>query len=176
MIRAAPPRPSGSVRRLTLIVYQVYYLSMQTNVVDLIYRAHRLLSRMEQQPRDYGTGRKLFASEIHTLACVAENPHVNLTGLADRLGVTKSAASKFVRKLLASGYIEKTRLEGNAKEVLFRATAEGEKAARGHARFRERTFGRLEAIVAELDPGEEGLVREFLERLYTELEVQADKE
>ena len=86
------------------IVNQVYISDMpDRSLLRRIYDAHRLLAAMEAEPRRYGTDRLFYASEIHTLVCIGENPNVNLTTLAARLEVSKSAASKFVAKLLQAG-------------------------------------------------------------------------
>ncbi|MCK7514822.1 MAG: hypothetical protein MZV70_69690 [Desulfobacterales bacterium] len=51
-------------------------------LLQMIYGAHKELTRLEQEPREYGTGRLLYGSEIHTLVCIGENPYLNLTALA----------------------------------------------------------------------------------------------
>jgi DNA-binding MarR family transcriptional regulator len=138
-------------------------------LLQMIYDAHEELSRLEQEPRDYGTGRLLYGSEIHTLVCIGENPYVNLTNLAGKLEVSKSAASKFVKKLITAGCIEKTRASDNAKDVLFHATPKGKRAIQGHKAFQEITFGPLQSIEARLGPAEAGIVSRFLAELNDEL-------
>ncbi len=138
-------------------------------LLQMIYGAHRELTRLEQEPRDYGTGRLFFGSEIHTLVCIGENPSVNLTTLAGKLEVSKSAASKFVKKLIAVDCIEKTRSGDNAKDVLFHATSRGKRAIRGHGAFQETTFGPLQGIEARLDPTEAEVISRFLVELIDDL-------
>ncbi len=138
-------------------------------LLQLINKAHRELTRLEQEPRDYGTGRLFYGSEIHTLVCIGENPHINLTTLAGKLEVSKSAASKFVKKLMAAECIEKTKSPDNAKDVLFHATAKGNRAIRGHRAFQERTFGPLQRIEARLSPTDAETISRFLDDLSNEL-------
>ena len=137
--------------------------------MHLFYAAHKKLSRIEQEPRDYGTGRLFYASEIHTLVCIGENPYLNLTTLAEKLEVSKSAASKFVKKLIAAACIEKTKSPDNAKDVLFHATPEGKRAIQGHKAFEEMTFGPLHAIESRLGLAEAKLISSFLLELNDEL-------
>jgi DNA-binding MarR family transcriptional regulator len=139
------------------------------SLLELIYKAHRELARMEEEPRDYGTGRLFYASEMHTLVRVGESPYMNLTTLADKLGVSKSAASKFAKKLLERGCIEKTRPRDNEKEVLFHVTPEGRRALRGHEKFQRETFDPLRAIESKLDPESAARARAFLSELYAAL-------
>jgi DNA-binding MarR family transcriptional regulator len=138
-------------------------------LLQLIYAAHKELSRIEQEPRDYGTGRLFYASEIHTLVCIGENPYLNLTTLAEKLEVSKSAASKFVKKLIAAACIEKTKSPDNAKDVLFHASLIGKRAIQGHKAFEEMMFGPLQAIESRLSLAEAELVSSFLTELNDEL-------
>lgn len=138
---------------------------IESPLLRMIYDAHKELTRLEQEPREYGTGRLLYGSEIHTLVCIGENPYVNLTALAGKLEVSKSAASKFVKKLIAAACIEKTKSPDNAKDVLFHATSEGKRAIRGHRAFQERTFGPLKKIETRLVPAEVKVISRFLTEL-----------
>jgi DNA-binding MarR family transcriptional regulator len=155
-------------------VNQVYILVMaDRSLLDRIYDAHRLLAAIEAEPRRYGTDRLFYASEIHTLVCIGECPDMNLTTLAARLEVSKSAASKFVAKLLQSDYITKTKAPTNARDVLFRVTAKGRRAIEGHRQFEARAFGPLEAIESRLRPAERKVIAGFLDNLERELNAPA---
>lgn len=138
-------------------------------LLQMIHGAHKELERLEQEPRDYGTGRLFYASEIHTLVCIGGNPYINLTALAEKLGVSKSAASKFVKKLMAAGCVEKTKSPDNAKDVLFHATSEGKRAIQGHRAFEEACFGPLQAIEARLSPAKAAVVNRFLAELTAQM-------
>ncbi len=135
------------------------------SLLHRIHDAHRLLAAIEAEPRRYGTARLFYASEIHTLVCIGEYPDMNLTTLAARLEVSKSAASKFVAKLLQAGCITKTKAPTNARDVLFRVTATGRRAIDGHRQFEARAFGPLEAIESRLRPAERKAIAGFLDNL-----------
>jgi len=135
--------------------------------IELIYQAHRLLNEIESTSRDYGGGRSLFSSEIHALSKIDEHPGVNLTGLADSLDVSKSAASKVVKKLMDSDFIVKRFADDNKKEVYFFVTAQGKLAVQGHSRFRERVFGPLFQREAKLEAKERASIVGFLSDLHT---------
>lgn len=122
------------------------------SVLDYIYAAHRYLAALESEPRDYGTGEELYASEIHTVVAVRRTPLCNLTSLAAALGVSPAAASKFTAKLLRRGYLTKGKAPGNRRDVLFEVTGKGRLAAEGHDQFERETFGALRRIEGELPP------------------------
>ena len=160
-------------KALDIIVNVDYNIHMEPEgLVDTIYQAHRLLSEWEATPRDYGTKRTFFASEIHTLECIADNPGINLTQIAERLGVSKSAVSKVVRKLAASGHARKGPQPHNRKEVSFDATAMGRRAVQGHRRFRSASFQPLFDIEAGLSRKEFDVIRLFLMRLHAALKSE----
>lgn len=135
------------------------------SVIDHIYAAHRYLAALESEPRDYGTGEELYASEIHTVVAVQRNPLCNLKALAAALGVSPAAASKFTAKLLRRGYLTKGKAPENRRDVLFEVTGKGRLAAEGHDRFERETFEPLRRIEAELSPQARAAILGFFRSL-----------
>jgi DNA-binding MarR family transcriptional regulator len=136
------------------------------SLVRLIYDAHRILTELEAAPRDYGGGRLLYASEVHALVEIDKQPGINLTGLAERLRVSKSAVSKVTKKLLAGHFIDSERLPGNRKEIHFFVSQLGAAAAAGHREFEARLFGPLFEREARLGTEDRNVVASFLGDLY----------
>jgi DNA-binding MarR family transcriptional regulator len=134
-------------------------------ILDLIYKAHRRLVELESTPRDFGTGELLYSSDLHTVEAVARQPGCNLTQLAGSLGVSKPAASKFTRKLLRAGYLEREKQPGSAKEVSFSLSPKGRKAEQAHQRFTRKVFGPLQAIESGLSASDRQVIRSFLEAI-----------
>jgi DNA-binding MarR family transcriptional regulator len=137
----------------------------QERIIDHIYRAHRYLSRLETEPRDYGTGELLYSSDVHTIMVVSGNPGCNLTFIAESLGISKAAVSKFVLKLIKAKYLTKGRAANNNRDVIFNLTEKGRVAAKGHDRFERKTFGPLQAIEETLSEKEKTIITAFLLRL-----------
>jgi DNA-binding MarR family transcriptional regulator len=96
------------------------------------------LSNIEKLPRDFGTGDKLFTSEIHVIDAIGRNPGINMTKLSAILGISKPAATKLVSKVIRRKLIERYNKEGNLKEVLLKLTASGGVVFRGHQEFHSR--------------------------------------
>lgn len=132
------------------------------NILDLIYMAHRKLSELESTPRDYGTGELLYSSDIHTVLAVAQHRGCNLTELAEKLYVSKPAASKFVKKMIQSEYIKKEQQQDSAKEVAYYLTEKGESAVKAHKAFTKKVFGPLEAIQKGLNHSDLHTIQTFL--------------
>ncbi len=137
----------------------------ETSILELIYSAHRRLTALENEPRDYGTGEPLYASDIHVLEAVAGHEGSNLTELAGILGISMPAAHKAAGKMIAQGYLGKRKREDNAKEVLYYLSESGKKAVQGHRRFERRIFAPLRELEAGLSEKDRRAIGSFLESL-----------
>ncbi|WP_157950152.1 MarR family winged helix-turn-helix transcriptional regulator [Vallitalea okinawensis] len=122
--------------------------------IDIINKLSKITTRMSmlnQQPRDYGTGITLYASEIHTIKAIEEKEGLNITELANVMGVTKGAISKIINKLVRKGLVEKYKDANNKKEVLLKLTDEGEDAYIAHAQFHHRVEQEVGKYFDELE-------------------------
>jgi DNA-binding MarR family transcriptional regulator len=138
-----------------------------TNIrlLDYIYTAHRFLAELESTPRDYGTGELLYASYIHTIVAVYQNPGCNLTTLAHVLNVSKAAVSKFVAKLVQQGYLRKYKAADNRRDVLFENTEKGRIAVKAHKRFERETFAPLLRIEKALSSDDLAVIETYFKEL-----------
>jgi len=92
---------------------------------------------------DYGEVADLSVTELHVIQSIGEKDKVNVTSIAQHIGVTKSAISKITGKLLKKGLIERYQLADNQKEVFFRLTSGGESVFSFHERFHRRLERRM---------------------------------
>jgi DNA-binding MarR family transcriptional regulator len=90
--------------------------------------------------RDYETGFPLHKVEIHTIQIIGNNPGINSTDLAARMGVTKSAVSQTLNKLVKKGLIQKTHLLVEARESALELTDLGWKGFHAHERFHTQIY------------------------------------
>jgi len=134
-------------------------------LLDLIFKSHQLLQTLEGSPHDYGTGELLFSSEIHTIVSIGKKGNCNLSELANDLGVSKPAASKFISKLTKSGYAIKNSDPDNKREVSISLTEKGKDAVKGHDEFIKRMFGPLRMLESELSEEEISVIGAYLSSL-----------
>ena len=99
------------------------------------YRVVNKINELEKMPYDFGVGEKLYPSEIHTIQAIGNNSGINVTTLAQKLGITKGGVSQMISKLKKRELIEKVRSTDNDKEVLLILTAKGQKAFNEHEKF-----------------------------------------
>jgi DNA-binding MarR family transcriptional regulator len=90
---------------------------------------------MHSPSLSFGTGVSMYRGEIHTLQAIGKNPGINITALAEYIGVTKGAVSQTIAKLVRKGLVIKTYAPGNAKEVILELTALGSTGFRNHEKF-----------------------------------------
>ena len=101
---------------------------------------------------------------------IGENANINLTELAEKLGISKSGVSKFIKKILKKGLITKGKQGDNKKEVVFNLTEKGLIAYWGHKKFDEEVFASIHETLASFDDQQVEFLESFLSKLTSEVE------
>jgi DNA-binding MarR family transcriptional regulator len=109
------------------------------DLIDLFLKILHLYSVIARKPKDYGTGDLLFVAEIHTITMVGKNKEINMTQLADIMGVTKGAISQTIRKLVNKNLILKSNTT-NRKEFNLRLSEKGNIVYKAQADFQKELF------------------------------------
>ncbi len=109
------------------------------SLIDQFLKILHLYSVIGRKPKDYGTGDLLYFTELHTISMVGKNREVNMTNLADLMGVTRGAISQTIRKLVSKGLIIKSNTI-NRKEINLRLSEKGMMVLRGQESFQNEIF------------------------------------
>ena len=109
-------------------------------LLELLEQVKAKLELVHTPTRDYDTGFPLYKVEIHTVQIIGSKPGINSTDLAARMGVTKSAVSQTVNKLLKKGLICKTHSASDARESTLELTALGWKGFHAHELFHNQIY------------------------------------
>lgn len=128
----------------------------------------KIMNRMQEREswvRDFGTGDLLHPSEIHTLQAVGDSGEINITGLAERLGITTSGVSQMARRLEKKDLVEKMKRPGNDKEILLRLTEKGRVAYLGHESYHKRIQGIFNKELENYDDESVKFLSGFLTRV-----------
>lgn len=104
-------------------------------LLDLLDQVLTKMGSIHSEPYDFGTGVPLYRTEIHTIRAIGENRGINITKLAEHLGVTKGAVSQMINKLVKKKMVKKTHSYDNAKEILLELTDLGWIGFRNHEQF-----------------------------------------
>ncbi len=106
------------------------------NTLARFRRVVNKVHRIDKTPKDLGTGEQLFIAEIHTIVMVTEFPRLNVTELAEKLGVTKGAVSQVVGKLEKKGYLKRVKDVSNDRVVRVIPTKKGKTVVKSrHEKF-----------------------------------------
>lgn len=135
---------------------------------DFITRFNRFINKfneLEKMPYNFGIDEMLYPSEIHTIQAIGNNNGINVTALAQRLGVTKGAVSQMITKLKNRGLISKMRSMDNNKEVLLILTAKGQKAFEGHERFHNEMYMDFTRYIGDLTSKELDVFKTVLDKV-----------
>jgi DNA-binding MarR family transcriptional regulator len=108
-------------------------------LIDLFLKILHLYSVIGRKPKDYGTDDLLYITEIHTITMIGKTHQVNMTQLAELMGVTKGAISQTIRKLVSKNYIIKSNTV-NRKEVNLSLSEKGQIVYKGQESFQRELF------------------------------------
>ena len=110
-----------------------------SDLTSLMERVIHKYTQWENKKRTYGTELLLTRAEIHTIAAVGDNPNINITSLAEILGITKGAASQMIYKLVDKGTVEKRVSPDSDTEVVLNLTESGLINYRAHNEYHKQT-------------------------------------
>lgn len=123
---------------------------LAADVEKYFTRIHNKLSKLEKKSIDFGTGDRLFASELHTIQAIGENRGKTITELSGYFGITKGAVSQIISKLKRKKCVAKARSKANVKEIDISLTAKGWKVFESHKRLHLEMDGELLGFMATL--------------------------
>lgn len=143
-------------------------------LIDQFLRILHLYSLITRKPKDYGTGDMLYFTEVHTLAMIGRNQGLNITRLAELMGVTKGAISQTIRKLSAKGLILRKQTK-NKKEVFLNLTEKGLTVYRAQESFRKELFAFAGSLYRQAKPEDAELVGRLFDAILKNMKERIDK-
>jgi DNA-binding MarR family transcriptional regulator len=100
-----------------------------------LMRIARLFGRVEEMPVPVTGDLSVSTREAHTVEAVGEQEYLSVTQLAAHFGITKSAASQMVSKLVKRGFVAKKQAAHSNKEYELFLTPLGREVCDAHERF-----------------------------------------
>lgn len=131
-------------------------------LIDQFLQILHLYSVINRKPKDYGTGDLLYFTEVHTIKMIGRNREINMTRLAEIMGVTRGAMSQTIRKLAAKNLIRRTNTV-NKKEISLTLTKKGLTVLKGQESFQKEIFNFAATLYEKAGPQDADLVS----RLFT---------
>ncbi|NMM51298.1 MarR family transcriptional regulator [Paenibacillus aquistagni] len=120
--------------------------SLEGQIHELYIQFLHLQEEQEKRERDVflaelqqsiGEQASFHLTDIHVLACIGKHEPINVTSIAERMSLSKGSISKINAKLLKEGWIRRTQLSDNKKEIYFRLTPAGKKIFLRHEELHE---------------------------------------
>ncbi|MFP4977503.1 MarR family transcriptional regulator [Paenibacillus sp. CN-4] len=72
-------------------------------------------------------------TSVHTIDCIGHNEPINNTSIAEKMKLSKASITKISNKLLEEGFIKRSQMNDNKKEVYFSLTPKGRQIFEVHA-------------------------------------------
>ena len=107
---------------------------IRSTIHDLI-RVAKMYSRIEELPITVHEELEITTREAHTIQTVGENELISITQLASYFGITKSAASQMVTRLVKKNLLFKKQAPHSNKEFQLSLTEPGWQAFKAHEQF-----------------------------------------
>jgi DNA-binding MarR family transcriptional regulator len=76
-------------------------------------------------------------TSVHVLDCIGSHEPINSTSIAEKMSLSKASITKISTKLLQEGYIKRSQLNDNRKEIFFSLSPKGRELYEVHARMHE---------------------------------------
>lgn len=117
----------------------------------------------------YNTSFLFSAAQIQVLEYLLENEdeNQNMLEIAKRLGISKSAFSKHVKKMVDKGLLEKYHTSENKKSIIIKATATGKEVYQQYVRYAyDKSFKKAFALLDEIP-------EQYLEKMEEVLDLMA---
>jgi len=121
-----------------------------SEMTSLMERVIHKYAQWEDKKRTYGTDLPLSKAEIHTIAAVGNHPNINITSLAERLGITKGAASQMIYKLVDKGVVEKRVSPDSDTEVVLNLTENGMINYKAHEEYHRQTNDKAMKLLEDM--------------------------
>lgn len=135
-----------------------------------LLRVINKFDEIDKKSRYYGTDTPLFSAEIHMLTIIKENEGIHVTGIADKLGVTKGAVSQIVNKLNKKGLIKKETDLHNQSKLTLSLTQKGQIAQLNHEEFHKKFDILIKSILKDASEENIKFLKDFLHSFEYQLE------
>lgn len=113
------------------------WMGKYRRLVEMIIRFGNTYSRTSRGEHSYNTPISFSASEIQVLECILENEEYleNMSTIAERLGISKSALSKHTKKMVEKGLLERYHTTDNQKNIIVKVSDYGKEIYKIYADY-----------------------------------------
>jgi DNA-binding MarR family transcriptional regulator len=144
-------------------------------IMGQLIRVINKFNRFEKVPMNFGIEEMLFPSEIHTIEAIGKSNWINVTQLAETLGITKGAASQMITKLAQKKFVKKIKIPRSEKETFLELTPKGQKAFEGHEKFHRDIYLDFLKYTTNISKKDFRRFKEILTKIEYHIDLYSDK-
>ena len=137
------------------------------NISNQLFRLINKIIFLEKKNIFEYTGTKLFPSEIHLLMLLSadDKQSTSATNIANKFGISKSAVSQTISRLIKKGVITKDKDTYNKNELIISFTSFGEKAFAQYKEKQSLNRMNINHYLKSISEYDRGVINDFLEEL-----------
>lgn len=114
---------------------KLVWMEKHRQLVEKLIKYGNAYAHIYNRQMNYQAEMDFSAAQIQVLEYVLENEDEKMSEIAKRLGVSRSAFSKNVKKLMEKGLLEKFRCNNNQKDIFLKVTELGKTVYEQYSAF-----------------------------------------
>jgi DNA-binding MarR family transcriptional regulator len=127
------------------------WMNKHRQLVEKIIKFGNAYAHIYNKQMNYHADIDFSAAQIQVMEYVLENEDQNMSEIAKRLGITRSAFSKNVTKLMNKGLLEKFHCNNNQKQFFLKITPRGKVVYKEYSKFIfEKIFKEMFALIDQI--------------------------
>lgn len=122
---------------------ELTWLGKYRQFVGTLFRSANAYSQVCKLEASFGDT-EISTYEIQIMEHILEysDQHKNMSWYAELLGLSQSVFSKYVKKLVSKGLVEKYYLKGNKKNIVLMVSERGQEVYKSYSEYAESTWFR----------------------------------
>lgn len=113
-------------------------------------------------------------TSVHVIDCIGDYEPINHTGIVEKMGLSKAGINKICSKLLEMGFIMRSQLNNNRKEIYFTLTDKGRHVYHLHKELHKEKEERFYQFIESYSEAELQTIGKFMNDLVARAEEYSE--
>lgn len=126
---------------------------MEAKANLFLERTYRIINKYNgktKKPKTYGNEIYLHSAEVHMVEVIGSHELITASEIAKKLGISRSAVSQTITKLMEKGLLQKQLLNQTNNEIVLCLTKEGECVYLNHLEYHKTMLNELNILADKL--------------------------
>ena len=138
---------------------------IRTRIIYNYLNSVMMFMDLEKKAQPFNTDQVISNSEIHLMKVIYENRDSHVTGVAEKLGITKGAVSQSINKLEKKGLVSKRLDSSNSSKYNLFLTKKGKTAHHAHMNYHQMINDHFFKFLKNFSEKELNTVETFITRV-----------